>query len=166
MAENNPHLPPSAVNAPGHEPDDVNAWAVGKFAIALIIIVALSMVLLIGLFKYFQTSDQANPVVETKDPNQFFPEPRLERTPVPDLRSIRAEEDKVLSGYGWVDPQRGLVRIPIDVAIDALAKKGLPYRQNTASPSRDPADQSRESVNQRRDAASPSGDRKGAVPKQ
>jgi hypothetical protein len=124
MAETNPHLPPN----PGHETGDVDAWAVGKFAIALIAIVALSLGLLVGLFKYFQTRDQAKPVVQTQDPNQFFPEPRLERTPSADLKTVRAEEDKLLNGYSWVDPQRGVVRIPIDVAIDVLAKKGLPSR--------------------------------------
>jgi hypothetical protein len=124
MAENNPRLPEES----GHETGDVNAWAVGKFAIALIAIVALSLALLVGLFKYFQTRDYAKPVVETHDPNQLFPEPRLERTPITDLQAVRAEEDKVLNGYGWVDAPRGVVRIPIDVAIDVLARKGLPSR--------------------------------------
>jgi hypothetical protein len=132
MAENNPNLPEKAGHAladgPGHETGDVNVWAVGKFAIALIAIVAISLGLLVGLFKYFQIRDQAKPVVETRDPNQLFPEPRLQRTPVPDLKTVRAEEDRILNGYGWVDPQRGVVRIPIDVAIDMLARKGLPSR--------------------------------------
>ncbi len=95
MAENNPHLPlePGNVPAigPGHETGDVNAWAVGKFGVALIAIIALSLTLLIGLFKYFQTRDQANPVVYSEDPNQFFPEPRLQRTPIPDLKAVRAD---------------------------------------------------------------------------
>jgi hypothetical protein len=132
MAENNPHLPPKPANSPGdgpgYETGDVNVWAVGKFAIALIAIVALSLGLLVGLFKYFQTRDQAKPVVETQNPNQLFPEPRLQRTPIPDLKTVHAEEDRILNGYGWVDPQRGVVRIPIDVAIDVLARKGLPSR--------------------------------------
>jgi hypothetical protein len=132
MAENNPHLPPKPGNGPGYETGDVNAWAVGKFAIALIAIVVLSLGLLVGLFRYFQTRDQAKPVVETQDPNQFFPQPRLQRTPVPDLKTVRAEEDYILNGYGWVDPQRGVVRIPIGVAIDALARKGLPSRPSGA----------------------------------
>lgn len=132
MAENNPRLPGSPGDGlaagPGYETGDVNAWAVGKFGAALLTIIALSLCLLVGLFKYFQTRDHANPVVYTEDPNQFFPEPRLERTPIPDLKAMRAGEDRILNGYAWVDPQRGVVRIPIDVAIDALARKGLPSR--------------------------------------
>jgi hypothetical protein len=54
------------------------------------------------------------------------PEPRLEANPlVPRLR-MRAEEDWVLQNYGWVDQKAGMVRIPIDRAMDLLAERGLP----------------------------------------
>jgi hypothetical protein len=128
MAENNPHLPGPPDNGPGHETGDVNVWAIGKFAFALIAIIAVSLVLLVGLFKYFQTRDEANPTAVSVDPTRLFPEPRLQRTPIPDLKTVRAEEDRVLNSYGWVDPQKNIVRVPIDVAIDLLAKKGLPSR--------------------------------------
>ena len=41
---------------------------------------------------------------------------------------IRAAEDQILNSYGWVDRSKGIVRIPIDRAIDLLAKRGLPAR--------------------------------------
>jgi hypothetical protein len=128
MAENNPHLPETPGNGPGHETADVNVWAIGKFAIALVAIIAISLGLLVGLFKYFQTRDQANPTAVNVDPTKLFPEPRLQRTPIPDLKTVRADEDHMLNSYGWVDPQKNVVRVPIDVAIDLLAKKGLPSR--------------------------------------
>jgi len=53
---------------------------------------------------------------------------QLEETPVLDLARERAAEDKVLNSYSWVDRQKGIVRVPIDVAIDMVAKKGLPSR--------------------------------------
>jgi hypothetical protein len=31
-----------------------------------------------------------------------------------------------LGGYGWVDEERGIVRIPIDRAIDIVARRGQP----------------------------------------
>ena len=127
MAENNPHLPEAPGNGPGYETGDVNVWAVGKFAIVLVVIIAVSLGLLVGLFKYFQYRDQANPTAVSVDTSRF-PEPRLQRTPIPDLREVHAGEDRMLNSYGWVDPQKDLVRVPIDVAIDMLAKKGLPSR--------------------------------------
>ena len=49
-----------------------------------------------------------------------------------DLRAIRAEEDKILNSYGWVDQPKGVVRIPVAQAIDILATRGLPA--HTAPP--------------------------------
>jgi hypothetical protein len=142
MAENNPQLPETPLrethlretpaNGPGHETGDVNVWVIGKFAFALIAIIAISLGLLVGLFKYFQTRDEANPTAVSVDPIKLFPEPRLERSPIPDLQTVRAEEDRMLNSYGWVDPQKNVVRVPIDVAIDLLAKKGLPSRPQGA----------------------------------
>lgn len=121
MEENN--LP----NGPGYETTDVHVLAVGKFAFALIAIILVSLCLLIGLFKYFQSREAANQA-KTIEPAKVFPEPQLQASPVLDLKAIRAEEDKLLSGYAWVDPQKGLVRIPIDQAIDLIARRGLPSR--------------------------------------
>jgi hypothetical protein len=57
--------------------------------------------------------------------------PRLQSAPIGDLKDMKAAEDKILNGYGWIDQQHGLVRIPIDRAIDLLAQRGLPARQVT-----------------------------------
>lgn len=44
-------------------------------------------------------------------------------TPVVDMITMRAEEKKILEHYGWVDKQRGIVRIPIDNAKSLLAAR-------------------------------------------
>jgi hypothetical protein len=46
--------------------------------------------------------------------------------PYKQLLDVHAREDHVLKSYAWVDKSQGIVRIPIDQAIDELAKKGLP----------------------------------------
>ena len=38
------------------------------------------------------------------------------------------QEEQTLNSYGWVDQQAGVVRIPIDRAMDLLAQRGLPTR--------------------------------------
>ena len=45
---------------------------------------------------------------------------------------MRAEEDQILGSYGWIDRERGIVRVPIDRAITLLAQKGLPTRAEGA----------------------------------
>ncbi len=108
----------------GHETTDVNVWAVGKFAIALVVMCVISLALLWGLLRYFQ-SEQATSMATTVEPTKLFPQPQLQKTPVLDLRAIRAEEDKLLNSYAWVDQKQGVVRVPVAVAIDVLAKRGL-----------------------------------------
>jgi hypothetical protein len=111
----------------GHETTDVNVWAVGKFAIGLVVVCVVSIGLLFGLLKFFQSREETS-VANTVEPTKLFPEPQLQKTPIPDLKAIRAEEDKLLSGYAWVDQPKGVVRIPVDRAIEVLAERGLPTR--------------------------------------
>ena len=47
-----PHTP-----HPGHETTDVNVWAVGKFAIGLVVVCVVSIALLWGLLKFFQSQE-------------------------------------------------------------------------------------------------------------
>ena len=111
----------------GHETTDVNVWAVGKFAIGLVVVCVVSIGLLFGLLKFFQSREETS-VANTVEPTKLFPQPQLQKTPIPDLRAIRAEEDKLLNGYAWVDQPKGVVRIPVDRAIEVLAQRGLPTR--------------------------------------
>jgi cysteine synthase len=111
----------------GHETTDVNVWAVGKFAIGLVVVCVVSIGLLFGLLKFFQSREETS-VANTVEPTKIFPQPQLQKTPIPDLKAIRAEEDKLLNGYAWVDQPKGVVRIPVDRAIEVLAQRGLPSR--------------------------------------
>jgi hypothetical protein len=111
----------------GHETTDVNVWAVGKFAIGLVVVCVVSIALLFGLLKFFQSREETS-VANTVEPTKLFPQPQLQKTPIPDLKAIHAEEDKLLNGYAWVDQPKGVVRIPVDRAIEVLAQRGLPTR--------------------------------------
>ena len=42
-----------------------------------------------------------------------------------DMVDMRADEDKSLDHAGWVDQQGGTLRVPVDVAIDAIAQRGV-----------------------------------------
>ena len=111
---------------PGFEQTDVNVIAVSKVAIALVLVTILAMAFLVGVFNYFKTREGGEAV--SVEPTKIFPEPQLEKTPIPDLKAIREAEDQVLNTYGWVDRQKGIVRIPIAKAMDMVVAKGLPVR--------------------------------------
>jgi len=120
-----------------YEHADVNAWAVGKFGIALALLCGVALLLLVGLFKYFMSQEAPAPARTAAinvDARRLPPEPRLQVAPTLDLDQMRAAEDKILGSYGWVDRQNGLVRIPIARAMDVLAQRGLPARTTPPPP--------------------------------
>jgi hypothetical protein len=117
-----------------HEPADVNVWAVGRFGIALVFLCILSLGLLFGLFKYFQSTVGGTLPDINVDARRLPPQPQLQRSPIQDLNQMRAAEDQLLNSYGWVDQSKGIVRVPINEAIDMLAKRGLPSRPQGEAP--------------------------------
>ena len=64
------------------------------------------------------------------DPAKVFPQPQLQTTPSMDLRTVRAAEEETLKSYGWVDKSNGVVRVPIERAMELLARRGLPARKS------------------------------------
>jgi hypothetical protein len=115
---------------PQHEESDVDVWAVGRFVVAMVAVLAIALGLLFGLFRYFEaaTGGVKPAAWERVNPGKLPPEPRLEETPVEDLRKFREAEERQLNGYGWIDRENGVVRIPIARAMDLLAQRGLPAR--------------------------------------
>lgn len=57
-----------------------------------------------------------------------FPAPNLQINPHEDLLAFRLRENKELTSYGWMDRSNGIVRIPIERAMDLIVERGLPVR--------------------------------------
>lgn len=127
MDDTRHHRQPRGV---GHETQDVNIGAVGKFGIGLVIMTVISIGLVIGVFQFFNTRDGRES--QMVDPVKLFPSPQLLPNEPRGLAEFRAEEAKVLNGYGWVDQSKGVVRIPVNQAMDLLVKRGVPTRQAAA----------------------------------
>jgi hypothetical protein len=110
----------------GYEPADVNIRGVLGVALGWSIFVALAAGALIGLNQLFET---LRPPVETSPLARVEiqpPEPRLEANPQVTLDRVRARENQLLNGFGWVDRDAGIARIPIDRAMAILAQRGWP----------------------------------------
>jgi hypothetical protein len=114
---------------------DVNFKALTKFAIGLIITAIFSAGLVLGIFQYLLHREGGVPASRIESPaqdaRQLPPEPRLEEAPNTDLQEMRAAEDQVLSSYAWLDQSNGIVRLPIDRAMDLIAQRGLPARKES-----------------------------------
>ena len=51
----------------------------------------------------------------------------MEEKPWVQHENLLTKEDQTLGTYGWTNKGAGLVRIPIDKAMDLVAQRGLPY---------------------------------------
>lgn len=101
------------------------------WASAILLVVALVVHFLIwGLLRGFNALDDRQDVpltpIEAATPQpEDFPQPRLQTLPEADLRELREEEDRLLGRAGWTNRQQGTLRVPLDVAIDVIAARGV-----------------------------------------
>ncbi len=117
----------------GHETRDISTRVVVAFAVSLVVgaVLVHVAVWLVYLFLGGQ-ADRAYaareyPLAPVGAPAQP-PAPRLQTQPREELKALRAAEEQKLSGYGWVNPSGGVVRIPIDQAMKETLERGLPAR--------------------------------------
>ena len=119
-------------NSIGHETDTGDVRAIGITGFALTIGIAIILILVSGIFQYLAHHPAivrpANPLAET-DQQQFPPAPRIEEHPTRDIYELHSQEDRTLSTYGWTDKKAGIVRIPIDRAMELQLERGFPVRR-------------------------------------
>jgi hypothetical protein len=117
-----------------HEESDVNVRAIFAFGAGLLVIGIVVQVLLWLLMNYYTKQAAQVPrnfPLSADYQQQAPPEPRLQIHPQQDLRDLRAREDAILHGYGWVDKNTGVARIPIEEAMKIVVQRGLPAREAT-----------------------------------
>ena len=134
---NHPHDPHGHEENPevSWERKDVNIVQITGFGIGMLIAFLITVVAMWGLFEFLaKREDKVNPanppaMMATK-PTQ--PEgPRLQAQPLVEINQMHNNEEMLLNSYGWVDQSKGVARIPVDEAIDIVAKKGLPVKLST-----------------------------------
>jgi hypothetical protein len=121
-------------NGHSHEKSDASTRPVFRFVAGLAVFVAAAMVAMVMLYSYYTEREAAldtslSPLALEAPAKTSGPQ--LQANPRIDIDSLRRAEDAQLTGYGWVDQPQGLVRIPIDRAIELMAERGLPARSET-----------------------------------
>ena len=132
-----PHTDPSHEPAEHaelhHEESDVNFGGIVGFGAGLVAVCAVAVIVVFVLFRFLEARQARSGPVEyplaIADENRLPPEPRLQVNPREELRDLRTKEDELLTSYGWVDKNAGVVRIPIDDAIRLTLERRLPSRQ-------------------------------------
>jgi len=132
-----------------HEKSDVNVRALLWFAAIFVVFGALTYGVVLLMFRHFAqmarnaTTTPLTEIARPADANvpqiprlQPFPMkqpggtmmPPNTSTPVVDMEEMRGNEEQALNNPGWVDRQKGIVRLPI-----AVAKQLAVQRLNAAA---------------------------------
>ena len=134
-----------------HEHADIDIRVLLGSAATLAIVTAAVFVLMGGLFRFLDSRARASdPLVSplAAQPSQMprhqvgpapfgtAPSPQLLTNEPAVLRQQRSSEESQLTGYGWVNEQAGVARMPIGEAKKLLAERGLPVRADAVT---DPA---------------------------
>ena len=126
----------TSTNAPphsGYEKTDASPRGLVRFALIMAVILAATSLSLIFLFKHFERADSPGSFVSAPfaGAQPLPPPPRIQPQPGVDIQNYDQSQQNLLNTYGWVDKQNGVVRLPIDRAMQLLLERGLPLRSAT-----------------------------------
>ena len=118
----------------GYEDSDVSVGRLFAFAGGVVALIVLGILGSAAVFHFFVRHQPLGPPASPfEDTRTLPPEPRLQVTAPLDLKRYHREQGEILQGYGWVDSQAGIVRIPVDRAMDLLLQKGYPVRGSSSA---------------------------------
>ncbi len=113
----------------GYEPSDISTRRLFAFAAGVVALVVLGVLLSAAVFHFFVRHESLGPPASPfENVRQLPPSPRLQTTAPFDLGRYHDSQNEILGSYGWVDPQAGFVRIPIERAMKLVLERGLPIR--------------------------------------
>jgi len=115
---------------PGYEPKDADPRVPALLAGAMVAIVAVS--LLAGLLIVGRPEHSATPSQNNEGLFQHGPEEKtdIERA----WTSVDKESSPIPDGYAWIDRRAGIVRVPIDRAIDLVCAEQAGKTAKGATP--------------------------------
>jgi hypothetical protein len=118
----------------GYEKRDLEPRTIALFAAAGAFVILLAAAL---AFWMVQSATKRHSARQTPRPpaqaREGAPEPRLQVQGFNDLREMRKAEESLLNTYSWLDREKGLVRIPVERAMELLAKKEGERREATGA---------------------------------
>src|SRR5512146_3369199 len=102
-----------------YERTDLSLSAIAVVALAILLLLGVTPLIMIGAFPRARGDVDRHLAITP-------PEPRLQTDPQADLGAYVRKEEHLLDSYGWVDRERGIAHIPIEVAMERLARTGIP----------------------------------------
>ena len=114
----------------GYEERDASWRGLALAGLGLIVLIAISFVLMGGLETGLERADArraepVHPMAAFRRPPTTAP---LQASPSSGLETFLLRQEELTSTYGWLDPTQGLVRLPIERALELTLERGLPAR--------------------------------------
>jgi hypothetical protein len=120
---------------PGYEKRDASIRGLLQFAFWLAMVLVVSFVGMKWTLDYFQRTEPLGPPASPiENARQLPPAPRLQAHPHQELVDFCTDQEQKLATYGWMDRQAGVVRIPVDRAMELVLERGLPIRPASQMP--------------------------------
>ena len=126
MAEHKSQPTPEDSLKLGYEVRDTNLRLVGWMALgltSLVVLAFIAMSLMYNLLEISQPVRRVPPLLE--EAQGLPPGARLQRNPAQDMQKMQLEQEAILNSYGWVDEEAGVVRLPIERAMELTLERGL-----------------------------------------
>ena len=121
---------PDVARTGDYERSDASPRGLVYFALTIAAILAATCLSLIWLFKHYEKTENPGSFVAApfSATQPLPPPPRIQANPAVDMQSYSQSQQNLLNTYGWVDRQNGIVRLPVDRAMELLLERGLPTR--------------------------------------
>jgi hypothetical protein len=102
----------------GYERTDLSLRAIAIVALGILLFLAAAPLIMIGAFPRARGDVDRHLSITP-------PAPRLQTDPEADLGAYVRKEQRLLGSYGWTDRERGIAHIPIEAAMERLARTGI-----------------------------------------
>ena len=124
----------------GYETDDVGVQTILRWVLFMFGFVLASLAVTYGIYWVFVL--RPNPQAEANAQSPLLNQKRLpppdapilQAAPKQDWKDFTRSEDEKVHTYGWVNANRGSVKIPVERAIDLLSERGIPVPPAPVAP--------------------------------
>jgi hypothetical protein len=123
------------------EPSDLNAKATFLVGVGLVVLLFVTPGILFFYFTglaHHRAAVSRPPLPIQAHGDVVPPAPRLQSSSREDLKKFRERENWELTHYHWLDKAHGIVAIPVEDAIQIVAKRGIPSANTPPNPTLTP----------------------------
>ncbi|ADJ28065.1 hypothetical protein [Nitrosococcus watsonii] len=127
-----------------HETTDVQDYTIVWIGVVLLLVIVLGGTFVFALMELYENKQQemgtGGPLKKDLIVERIPPAPYLEASSGAGWTELRKKNEDLLHSYGWVNKKKGSFHIPIEYAMELLAKRhsqdeqGKDYKKKDAAP--------------------------------